>query len=83
MLQMGFERLEEFDDLFLLDAAFVQPEQAVCARQSCDDRNVSPVEMDWTGVCRLGAQVRTRVGRSLMPDSSTKTISRPSRWAFF
>jgi hypothetical protein len=35
------------------------------------------------GVCPLGAQVRTRVGRSLMPDSSTKTISRPSRWAFF
>ena len=31
----------------------------------------------------LGAQVRTRVGRSLMPDSSTKTINRPSRWAWF
>lgn len=27
--------------------------------------------------------MRTRVGRSLMPDSSTKTIKRPSRWAFF
>src|SRR5580658_4637220 len=35
------------------------------------------------GVCPLGAQVRTLVGRSLMPDSSTKTISRPSRRAFF
>src|SRR5574340_410123 len=36
-----------------------------------------------TGVHPLGAQVRTRVGRSLIPDSSTKTITRPSRWAFF
>ena len=35
------------------------------------------------GVCPLGAQVRTRVGRSLMPDSSTNTISLPSRMAFF
>ena len=35
------------------------------------------------GVCPLGAQVRTRVGRSLIPDSSTKTINRLSRRAFF
>jgi hypothetical protein len=35
------------------------------------------------GVCPLGAQVRTRVGRSERPDSSMKTINRPSRWAFF
>jgi hypothetical protein len=32
-----------------------------------------------TGVQPLGAQVRTRVGRSDRPDSSMKTISR--RWA--
>lgn len=31
----------------------------------------------------MGAQVRTRVGRSLMPNSSTNTINRSSRWAFF
>lgn len=36
-----------------------------------------------TGVWPLGAQVRTRVGRSLRPDSSMKTINRPSRLAFF
>ena len=36
--EMGFERLEEFDQLFLLDAALVQPEQAVGARQTGDDR---------------------------------------------
>ena len=35
------------------------------------------------GVRPFGAQVRTRVGRSLMPDSSMKTIRRPSRLAFF
>jgi hypothetical protein len=35
------------------------------------------------GVCPTGAQVRTRVGRSDSPDSSTKTIKRPSRSAFF
>lgn len=31
------------------------------------------------GVCPLGAQVRTRVGRSLRPDSSMKAIHRPAR----
>jgi hypothetical protein len=36
-----------------------------------------------TGVCPLGAQVRTRVGRSLKPDSSTNTISLPSAQLFF
>lgn len=41
LLQMGFQRLEEFDDLFLLDAALVQPEQAVGARESGDDRDVT------------------------------------------
>ena len=44
------------------------------------------VQLKWnwmTGVWPLGAQVRTRVGRSLRPDSSMKTISRPWRLAFF
>jgi hypothetical protein len=44
------------------------------------------VQLKWNwmiGVWPLGAQVRTRVGRSLRPDSSMKTISRPSRLAFF
>jgi hypothetical protein len=34
------------------------------------------------GVCPLGAQVRTLVGRSLMPDPSTNTISLFPRAAF-
>ena len=44
------------------------------------------VQLKWnwmTGVCPLGAQVRTRVGRSLRPDSSMKTISRSCLRAFF
>ena len=35
LLQVGLERLEKFDNLFLLDAVLVQPEQAVRARQGC------------------------------------------------
>ncbi len=82
LLQVGFERFEEFDDLFLLDAALVQPEQAVGTRQASDDRDMVPVEVKLDDGCLpLGAQVRTLVGRSLMPDSSTKTISRPCRRA--
>ena len=42
---MDLERFEEFDDLFFLDAALVQPEQAVGARESGDDRDVIPVEV--------------------------------------
>ena len=34
LFQMGLERLEEFDDLFLLDAALVQPKKAVGPGQS-------------------------------------------------
>ena len=62
---MGLERLEELDYLFLLDAAFVQPEQAVGARESGDDRDVIPVEVkldDWRlSLGRPGAHT----GRSL------------------
>jgi hypothetical protein len=43
--QVGLERFEKFDNLFLLDAALVQPEQAVGARQASDDREVAPVEV--------------------------------------
>ena len=45
LFQMGLERLEKFDDLFLFDAAFVQSEQTVGARESCDGRDVGPAEM--------------------------------------
>jgi hypothetical protein len=46
--------------------------------------NCFQLKWNWmTGVCPLGAQVRTRVGRSDKPDSSIKTITRPSQQAFF
>ena len=45
LLQVGLERLEEFDDLLLLDTALVQPEQAVGTRQASDDRDMVPVEV--------------------------------------
>ena len=88
LAQVRFERLQELDDFFFLDTALVQPEQVVGASEASDDRDMIPVEVkldkNWiTGVWPLGAQVRTRVGRSLIPDSSMKTIRRPSRWAFF
>ena len=80
---MGLECLEESDDLFLLDTALVQPEQAVRLTPAMTEMCVQ-LKWNWMiGVCPLGAQVRTRVGRSLRPDSSMKTIKRPSRWAFF
>ena len=44
------------------------------------------VQLKWNwmmGVRPFLAQVRTRVGLSLRPDSSMKTISRPSGRAFF
>lgn len=43
---MSVWRLEELDDFLLIDAGFVQPEQTARARQSRDDRDVSPVEVD-------------------------------------
>jgi hypothetical protein len=60
------ERLEEGDDLFALDSAFVQSERGVAEAHPGNHRQLLPVEK-WngmTGVCPLGAQVRTRVGRS-------------------
>ena len=41
------------------------------------------VQLAWTGVCPLGAQVRRTVGCSMKPVWSIKTIVRPSRRAFF
>ena len=43
--QVRFERSRECDDLFFFDAALVQPEQAVGARQTGDDRDMIPVEV--------------------------------------
>lgn len=40
LLQVGLERLEEIDDLLILDATLMKPEQAVRARQSGDDRHM-------------------------------------------
>jgi hypothetical protein len=36
------QRLKEFNNLFFLDAALVQPEQDEDARECCDDRDVAP-----------------------------------------
>jgi len=46
LLQVRSQRLEELDVLFFFDRAFVQPEQAVRARQPGDDRDVRPVEVE-------------------------------------
>ena len=81
---MLLECLEQFDPLRLLEAACVKPEQAIGVCQSRDGRGVIPIEMKLNlRRLPLSAQVRTSAGRSLIPDSSTKTISLPSRWAFF
>ena len=45
LLEMGLQRFEKFDDLFFLDAALVQPEQTVGAREPCNNRDVIPVEV--------------------------------------
>ena len=45
-LEMGFERLEKFDDLFLFDAALVETEQAGKPSKPGNDRQVLPVEME-------------------------------------
>ena len=45
LLEMRLEHFEEGDNLFLSDAAFVQPEQAVAACESGNHRDVIPVEV--------------------------------------
>jgi hypothetical protein len=44
LLQMHTQRLEEFDDLLFLDAAFVKTKQAVGSAQPRNRRNVRPPE---------------------------------------
>ncbi len=59
-IEVGGVEREEGNLDFLLDAALVQPKQAVGARQTGDDRDVGPVKVNWMmGVCPLGARVRT------------------------
>lgn len=43
--QLRPERFEESHNLFLLDAALVQPEQDIASSHSSDHRNVIPIEM--------------------------------------
>lgn len=50
-LDMRLERLQELDDLLLLDTSLVQAEQAVGARQSGNDRDVIPVEVELDDRC--------------------------------
>lgn len=45
LFQMRLERLEKLDDLFLLDAAFVETEQVVGSGQPSHDRQLLPVEV--------------------------------------
>src|ERR1035437_1608029 len=45
LAQVRFERLQERDDFFLLDTALVQPEQAVGASKTSDDRDMIPIEV--------------------------------------
>ena len=63
---MRLERLEEFDDLFLLlDCPRVQPKQAVGAGEPGDDRDVVPAEMKLDDGClSLGCSI-TYSGRAL------------------
>src|ERR1019366_1095074 len=45
LTQVSLERLQELDDLFLLDTALVQPKQVIGASQPRDDRDMIPVEV--------------------------------------
>ena len=45
LAQVRFERFQELDDFFLLDTTLVQPEQAVGASETSDDRDMMPVEV--------------------------------------
>lgn len=45
LFQVRFKRFEKTGDFFFLDAAFVQPEQAIGARQARDDGDMVPVEV--------------------------------------
>ena len=74
----------EQDDLLLLDAALVQPEQAVGARESGDNRDAVPVEMKLDDGCLSLGRSGSYSARALADVGLVhKTISWPSRWAFF
>ena len=51
LFQVSLERLEEFDDLFFLDASLVETEQAVYSGQSGNHGQVFPVEMELNYWC--------------------------------
>lgn len=84
LLEVGLERLEKLDDLFLLDAAFVETKKTGKSGKSGNDRQVLPVEMELD-------DRRLPLGRpSTHPCWSfaearlvDKTIIRFSLWAFF
>ena len=70
--------------LLLGDRPVVQAEAHAVEMHAGDQRQLVPIEVELHHRrFASDAQVLTRVGRSETPDSSTKTISRPSRLAFF
>src|SRR5215207_7404812 len=46
LLEMGLERFQKPHDFLFLDAALVQPEQTIGAREPGNDRDVIPVEVE-------------------------------------
>lgn len=75
---------EKLNDLWTLDRPGEEAKVETNTADVVDHRQLLPVEVVLnTGVSSFGAQVRTRVGRSDSPDSSTKTIIRPCFAAFF
>src|SRR5664279_2769193 len=64
LLEMGLERLEKLDKLFFLDAAFVKTKQKVCERQTCNDRDVIPVEVKLDGGSLSLGGPRAHTGRT-------------------
>ena len=79
-----FERLQELNDLRPLDRTVEEPEVQPPKLTPAISESCCQLKLYCsTGVSPFGAQVFTRVGRSLRPDSSTKTMVRPSRLAFF
>ena len=81
---LALECLEKLHALRRPYGAGKQSEVEVPEAHPGDDRQLLPREAVLDHRClATGAQVRTRVGRSESPDSSTNTITRPSFAAFF
>ena len=81
---LASQGIEELDDLRAFDCTRKESEVEAPEGDSGDDRELMPVEVVLQDrVSPRGAQVRTRVGRSLSPDSSMKTMIRPCFAAFF